>query len=73
MIINNNYFKDEKVSLEKMRKDNLSPEDDTFEVHCSAQGPLGANVYHFKRGLLEWKQRRSYSFVSKKYKVNYEW
>ena len=48
-------------------------EDDTFEVHCSAQGPLGANVYHFKRGLLEWKQRRSYSFVSKKYKVTYEW
>ena len=27
-------------------------DDDTFEVHCSAQGPLGANVYHFKRGLL---------------------
>jgi len=48
-------------------------EDDTFEVHCSAQGPLGANVYHFKRDLLEWKQRRSYSFVSKKYKINYEW
>jgi len=47
-------------------------EDDTFEVHCSAQGPLGANVYHFKRDLLEWKQRRSYSFVSKKYKINYE-
>jgi hypothetical protein len=47
-------------------------EDDTFEVHCSAQGPLGANVYYFKRGLLEWKQRRSYSFVSKKYKVTYE-
>ena len=23
-------------------------EDDTFEVHCSAQGPLGANVYHLK-------------------------
>ena len=47
-------------------------EDDTFEVHCYAQGPLGANVYHFKRGLLEWKQRRGYSFVSKKYKVTYE-
>ena len=47
-------------------------EDDTFEVHCSAQGPLGANVYHFKRGLLEWKQRRSYSFISKKYKIKYE-
>ena len=47
-------------------------EDDTFEVHCVAQGPLGANVYHFKRGLLEWKQRRSYSFISKKYKIKYE-
>jgi hypothetical protein len=46
-------------------------EDDTFEVHCSAQGPLGANVYGFKRGNLEWRQRRSYSFMSKKYKVNY--
>ena len=22
-------------------------DDDTFEVHCSAQGPLGANVYYF--------------------------
>ena len=32
-------------------------DDDTFEVHCSAQEPLGANVYHFKRDLLEWKQR----------------
>ena len=47
-------------------------EDDTFEVHCSAQGPLGANVYHFKKGLLKWKHRRSYIFVSKKYKVIYE-
>ena len=47
-------------------------EDDSFEVHCSAQGPLGSNVYHFKSGLLEWKQRRSYSFVSKKHKVTYE-
>jgi hypothetical protein len=46
-------------------------EDDTFEVHCYAQGPLGANVYGFLRGNLEWKQRRSYSFRSKKYKVNY--
>ena len=46
-------------------------EDDTFEVHCYAQGPLGANVYGFKRGNLEWRQRRRYSFKSKKYKVNY--
>jgi hypothetical protein len=46
--------------------------DNTFEVHCYVQGPLGANVYHFKRGLLEWKQRRSYSFISKKYKIKYE-
>ncbi len=47
-------------------------DDDRFEVHCSAQGPLGANVYHFKGGLLEWKQRRSYAGVSKKYKATYE-
>ena len=47
-------------------------EDNTFEVHCFVQGPLGANVYHFKRGILKWKQRRSYSFVSKKYKIKYE-
>ena len=47
-------------------------EDDTFEVHCSAQGPLGAYVYHFKRGLLKWKQRRSYSFISRKYLIKYE-
>ena len=47
-------------------------DDDRFEVHCSATGPLGAEVYSFKRGCLEWKQRRSYSFVSKKYKVTYE-
>ena len=46
-------------------------EDDTFEVHCYAQGPLGANVYGFKRGNLEWRQRRSYSFKSKTYTVNY--
>ena len=47
-------------------------DDDRFEVHCSATGPLGAEVYSFKRGYLEWKQRRSYSFVSKRYKVTYE-
>ena len=47
-------------------------DDDRFEVHCSATGPLGAEVYSFKRGCLEWKQRRSYSFVSKRYKVTYE-
>ena len=47
-------------------------DDDRFEVHCSAWGPLGAEVYSFKRGYLEWKQRRGYSFVSKRYKVIYE-
>ena len=47
-------------------------DDDRFEVHCSATGPLGAEVYSFKRGYLEWRQRRSYSFVSKRYKVTYE-
>ena len=46
--------------------------DNTFEVHCYAQGPLGANVYSFHRGLLQWKQRRSYMGVSKKYKIKYE-
>ena len=42
--------------------------DGNFEIHCTAYGPLGANVYHFENiggGLLKWSQRRSYSFVSK--------
>ena len=42
--------------------------DGNFEVHCTAYGPLGANVYYFENrggGLLKWSQRRSYSFVSK--------
>ena len=47
-------------------------ENDTFEVHCYAQGPLGANVYSFQRGILEWKQRRSYMGASKKYKISYK-
>ena len=47
-------------------------DEDRLEVHCSTTGPLGAEVYSFKRGNLEWKQRRSYSFVSKRYKITYE-
>ena len=46
--------------------------DDTFEVYCYAQGPLGANVYSFKKGYLEQKQRRGYMGASKKYKIKYE-
>ena len=47
-------------------------ENDSFEIHCSASGPLGANVFYFERGMLKWHQRRSYSFVSKKHKIKYE-
>ena len=38
-----------------------------FEIHCKANGPLGANVYLFENkygGLLKCSQRRSYSGVS---------
>lgn len=38
---------------------------DNFEIHIRAYGPLGANVYKYTNGTLDWKQRRSYSFVSK--------
>ena len=47
-------------------------EDGNFEVHCRASGPLGSNVYFFENrsgGLLKWKHRRSYAFVSKKQKA----
>tara|TARA_A100001015_G_scaffold296238_1_gene376272 strand:- start:1272 stop:1508 length:237 start_codon:yes stop_codon:yes gene_type:complete len=42
--------------------------DGNFEVHCTAHGPLGANVYMFENrggGLLKWSQRRGCSFVTK--------
>ena len=47
--------------------------DGNFEVHCTAYGPLGANVYHFENrdgGLLKWSHRRSYSFSGQK--INYK-
>lgn len=43
--------------------------DGNFEVHCTAHGPLGANVYYFENrggGLLKWSHRRGYSFSAKK-------
>ena len=71
-----NLHKDNEMDYKKIKINESAYvklfEDDRFEVHCSATGPLGAEVYSFKRGRLEWKQRRSYSFVSKKYKVTYE-
>ena len=48
--------------------------DGKFELHCSASGPLGANVYFFNNnrgGLLVGKQRRSYAFVSKIQKATF--
>jgi len=36
-----------------------------YELHIRASGPNGAWVYKFENGLLKWRQRRSYSFVSK--------
>ena len=47
--------------------------DGNFEVHCTAYGPLGANVYYFENiggGLLKWSHRRSYSFSGQK--INYK-
>lgn len=50
-------------------------DDGNFELHCSAYGPLGSNVYYFENrngGYLGWTQRRSYGFVSKKYMIFYK-
>lgn len=47
-------------------------ENGNFEIHTRASGPLGAEVYFFERGLLQGRQRRSYSFISQMYKVKYE-
>ena len=38
-----------------------------YELHIRASGPNGSWVYKFENGLLKWRQRRSYSFVSKLY------
>ena len=38
---------------------------DNFELHIRATGPLGAWVYKYTNGLLDWRQRRSYSFVTR--------
>ncbi len=38
---------------------------DNFELHIRATGPLGAWVYKYTNGLLNWRQRRSYSFVTR--------
>jgi len=47
-------------------------ENGIFEIHTSVLGPLGAEVYFFERGLLQGRQRRSYSFVTQIYKIRYE-
>ena len=47
-------------------------ENGKFEIHTSVSGPLGAEVYFFERGLLQGRQRRSYSFVTQVYKIKYE-
>ena len=47
-------------------------ENGNFEIHTRVSGPLGAEVYFFERGLLQGRQRRSYSFISQIYKVKYE-
>jgi len=36
-----------------------------YELHIRACGPNGAWVYKFERGNLKWRQRRSYSFISR--------
>ena len=46
-------------------------ENGIFEIHTSASGPLGAEVYFFEKGLLKGRQRRSYSFATQIYKVRY--
>ena len=38
-----------------------------YELHIRAWGPSGAWVYKFENGSLKWRQRRSYSFVSRLY------
>jgi len=67
-------MKFEKIEIDKYNYIKLL-DDGNFEVHCRASGPLGANVYFFENrsgGLLRWKQRRSYAFVAKKQKLNFE-
>ena len=42
-----------------------------YELHIRASGPNGAWVYKFENGLLKWRQRRSYAFVSKVQKATF--
>ena len=43
-----------------------------YELHIRASGPNGAFVYKYENGLLKWRQRRSYSFISKPAKPKWE-
>jgi hypothetical protein len=36
-----------------------------YELHIRASGPNGSWVYKYENGLLKWRQRRSYSFISR--------
>ena len=36
-----------------------------YELHIRASGPNGSWVYKFENTVLKWRQRRSYSFVSR--------
>ena len=36
-----------------------------YELHIRAWGPSGAWVYKFENSSLKWRQRRSYSFISR--------
>ena len=38
--------------------------EDDYELHIRAWGPNGAWVYKFEGWSLEWRQRRSYSFMA---------
>jgi len=46
-------------------------ENGNFEIHTRVSGPLGAEVYFFERGLLQGRQRRSYSFITEVFKIKY--
>ena len=72
----NQQIKEKKMKFKKIEIDENSYikylENGVFEIHTSVSGPLGAEVYFFERGLLQGRQRRSYSFVTQIYKVKYE-
>ena len=44
---------------------------DNYELHIRTWGPTGSWVYKFERGSLIWRQRRSYSFVTKQLRPNW--